>query len=497
MASWNPDGMIEAMKPKPSDNAKESFVEGAVDYTYEGTKSKDTDITKGRNFNEKVLHSQQTVQSTPNKVVSDAEKTATGATPPSYMDEVKKLQKQFDIMRFRKLIANLVKAIPESIDEAVKSFAELIVAFYYPETEVQEAKKSKKVIIDQINLYLIIPLSFWVALNWLYVWNYTNFTFNFMDALKYPPFNIIYYVAEPGFYVLELMNYYMLTMRMDKDLPCWKRDILNTLWDWRPVVFTLFAFSMAGLLPTMPVSETAGGMTGGDSTMISGIIFIGTIVAFAYLTLTCISRMVHFNTVLQNAFLLAFVMLLFFLFVLIIAGLASSVALLYFMFFSQMVLIVFERFNFIAKIHEMVTDLRTAPVNNPEATLTTMPFTFLKQLIFRNFFVFCWAFLVVIPMFIYSMVKISTISNFPMMITLIIFVIILDLILMAPAIDLLSTLVNFINKIIEQNNPIVMKEEPVRDPVPPPSKPTPTGKDESKSMFDDLLLFMMNPLRFW
>ena len=84
-----------------------------------------------------------------------------------------------------------------------------------------------------------------------------------------------------------------------------------------------------------------------------------------------------------------------------------------------------------------------------------------------------------------------------MMITLVIFVIILDSILMAPAIDLLSTLFEYINKIMAQNNPIVMKEEHVQDPVPPPSKLTPTGTDTSKSMFDDLLLFMMNPLRFW
>lgn len=492
MASWNSDGIIEAMKSKSVDNSKESFVEGAVDYTYDGTKAKDVDITQGRNFNEKVLNSVENAEKT---VVSDAVKS-TGAEAPAFMNEINKLKKQFDIMRFRKLMANLIKAIPESIDTAVESFAELIVAFYYPDTEEPEAKLSREVIVEQINLYLIIPFSFWVALNWWYVWNYTNFTFNFMDALKYPPFNIIYYVAEPGFFVLELMNYYMLTMRMDKNMPCWQRTILNTLWDWRPIVFTLFTFGTAGLLKVLPVSDTAGGMIGGDSTMVSGIIFIGTIVAFAYLTLTCISRMVHFNTVLQNAFLLAFVMLLFFLFVLIIAGLASMVAVFYYMFFSQMVLFCFELLNCDAKIQEMFNDLKTAPVNDPDAKLSEKPFTFLKQYIFRNFFGLFWVFGVVIPMFIYSMTQISTISNFPMMITLIIFVIVLDTMLLAPAIDLVATLADFIKKIIDQNNPIVMKEEPVSDPVPPPSKPIPMT-DSSKSMFDDLLLFMMNPLRFW
>jgi hypothetical protein len=245
MASWNSDGIIEAMKSKSVDNSKESFVEGAVDYTYDGTKAKDVDITQGRNFNEKVLNSVENAEKT---VVSGAIKSVTGSETPSFMNEINKLKKQFDIMRFRKLMANLIKAIPESIETAVESFAELIVAFYYPDTEEPEAKLSREVIVEQIYLYLIIPFSFWVALNWWYVWNYTNFSFNFMDALKYPPFNIIYYVAEPGFFVLELMNYYMLTMRVDKNMPCWQRDILNTLWNWRPIVFTLFTFGTAGLL---------------------------------------------------------------------------------------------------------------------------------------------------------------------------------------------------------------------------------------------------------
>ena len=62
MASWNPDGMIEAMKPKPSDNTKESFVEGAVDYTYDATRPYETDAVIEKNFNEVILTSQKKIE---------------------------------------------------------------------------------------------------------------------------------------------------------------------------------------------------------------------------------------------------------------------------------------------------------------------------------------------------------------------------------------------------------------------------------------------------
>jgi hypothetical protein len=497
MASWNPDGIIQSMNNKPEENKKtEPFIEGNVNYTYDGTKPLDFNLSEGRNFNEQVLSIINIASSEVVNITDTTKKeTVDEIAKTSYMDQLEEIRKKGDLQKFRKLIGNLIKSIPDSIEKQTNAIADLIVAFYYTNIESAEAKVARKVIIDQINLYLIIPVSFWVALNWWYVWNYTNFTFNFMDFLKYPPFNMMYYVVEPGFYVLEMMNYYMLTIRMDKDLACWKRAILTTLWDWRPVTFTIFALVTAGLLQSMPVSETAGGMVGGDSTAVSGLIFIGTIIAFAYLTLTCMARMLRFNSLLQNAFLLAFTMLLFFLFVIIVAGFAAGVAVFYYLFFSQMVLICFELLNCDAKVQEMLNDLRTAPVNDPDAKLSEKPFTFLKQYCFRNFFGLCWVFCAVIPVFVYSMIQISTISNLPMMITLIIFVVLLDIAMLYPAIDILQKLTDYINKMMEDKS-IEIKEEPIVDPVPPPLKPMDTGKgDESRSLLNDILLFMMNPLK--
>lgn len=503
MASWKSDGIIKSMKPKPSEkDITEPFieaVEGDVDYSYDASRSYDFDFNNGKNFNEDILGITRTadelgsIQNIKQPVSSEVVDAVGGE---SYMDQLNEIRQKTDIKKFRRLIANVIKSIPESIDRQTDSIAELIIAFYYLDTTVPDALAAKRIIIDQINLYLIIPVSFWVALNWWYVWNYTHFSFNFMDALKYPPFNMMYYVFEPGFYVLEMMNYYTLTMRVDAKLACWKREWLNTLWDWRPVTFTIFALGTAGLLKTMPVSETAGGMVGGDTTAISGLIFIGTIVAFAYLTLTCMARMLHFNELFKNAFLLAFMMLLFFLFVLIVAGFASSIAVVYYLFFSQMVLICFERFNCDTKVQEMFNDLKTAPVKDPEATLSSKPYTFIKQFIFRNFFGLCWVFCAVLPMCIYSLVKVSSITNLAMMITLIIFIIMLDTMLLYPAIDIIAKLSEYANKIMEENTDFELKEEENIDPVPPPIKKS-TSTNNSNSIFDDLLLLMMNPARLF
>jgi hypothetical protein len=187
-------------------------------------------------------------------------------------------------------------------------------------------------------------------------------------------------------------------------------------------------------------------------------------------------------------------MLLFLLFVLIVAGFASGIAVIYYLFFSQMVLICFELLNCDAKVQEMLNDLRTAPVNDPDAKLSEKPFTFLKQYCFRNFFGLCWVFCAVIPVFIYSMIKISTITNLPMMITLIIFVVLLDTAMLYPAIDILQKLTDYIDKMMEEK-PVEIKEEPIADPVPAPIKHLASQSDESRSLLNDVLLFMMNPLK--
>jgi hypothetical protein len=486
MASWKPGGIVESMKTQE----KEPFIEGAVDYSYGATQIVDNNASGiGKNFNEIILSMERGITAP----ISEMAAAAVADTPiPSYTEKVKDALHTGDIQKFRQLVARLIKVVPESIDEAVDAIADLIVAFYYSDIKSTEAQTAKAVIVGQIKLYLLIPFTFWVGLNWWYVWNYTHFTFNFMDFLKYPPFNIIYYVAEPGFYVLELMNYYVLTMRMDKDLDCWKRDILTALWDWKPVTFTLFMLTTAGLLSMMPVSDTAAGMVGGDSNPVSGLIFIGTIVAFFYLTVTCMGRMLKFNDLFQNFFLLAFMMLLFFLFVLIIAGMASGIATMYFFFFSHMVLICFELFNFPLKIGQMLNDLTTTPVSDKDAQFSEKPFTFLKQFIFLNFFGLFWVFCAVLPIFVYSMVQISTLSNFAMMITLIILVTFLDMLLLYPLANVLETFGKYLFNIIEQNSVPKVKVDIAPDPVVPNPRSYQSTRSAG-SIFDDFLIFIMNP----
>jgi len=358
----------------------------------------------------------------------------------SISDIVQSLKSKFDLKKFKQLVLRVFVSIPEGLSAFKKSFADLIVAFYFKDPNTREAKIANSIVQHQIQRYFIIPITFWVALNWWYVWNYTNFHFNFTDALSFAPLKVGYYVFEPTFVVLEFFNYYLLSMRMDQSLTCSMRERLEGMWNWRPVVFTIFAFSTASMLHSMPFSDTLSSSVTGQATIITSILFLATIFAYVYLTCTCTMRLFSFNHMLGNILIVIFVLLLFLLFVLVFSGFGTLLLMSYLVFFSYFVLVVFERFNFPWKISEMLNDLTKAPVNEPDVNKFKKPFTYFKQMVFRNFFKFAWMIFGVIPVFILHMVEISQLKSKEMMATLMIATVGLNAFIAMPAVEIFQQL---------------------------------------------------------
>jgi hypothetical protein len=351
MATWtNPEFRKDA-NIEPMDNYMRRVLEADDEVSNMGFDANpDYEVLDdGRDFDEILISGGDQISDIFNKGEVAAVKEVTGEDTPSISDTITELRERFEIAKFRGLIKNLFESFPKGLSKVKRAIAALIVGFYYKQKDANtsEAKTARNIIERQIQMYFTLPITFWVAINWWYVWNYTNFTFNFMDLLAIPLFSPLYYVLEPPVYMLEIINYYFLTMRMDQNLSCTYRAVLTALWDWRPVTFTIFALSLAGALQNLPFSDTIASVITGESNPISAIVFLGTIGLFFYLTCTCMKRLLEFNKLFSNVLIVAFMMLLFFLFVLIFAGIASGIAVMYIAFFSSFVLIVFERFNFI------------------------------------------------------------------------------------------------------------------------------------------------------
>jgi hypothetical protein len=377
---------------------------------------------------------------------------------PSFSDLIASLKEKFDLTKFRKLVLKVFMSIPYGLTSFKQAFSALIVSFYYSDLTDPDAITVRQVIESQIQRYFAIPVTFWAALNWWYVLNYTNFRFNFTDALSLAPFKIGYYVFEPMFTVLEFMNYYMLSLRMDKKVSCELRNIINTLWDWRPISFTVFAFSMAGILHNIPFTSVLKDSITGDSNVFVSMMFIAIIFTYIYLTCTSITRLFSFASLLGNILVVIFVLLLFLLFVLIFSSMATTMAMFYLVFFSNLVLVVFERFNFPWKISEMLNDLMEAPVNDPDASINPKskdfrPFTYAKQYVYRNFFQLMWAIVGVIPMIILNIVECWNMRNKAMSMAMMIVTVVTGSVLLAPVTDIIMKIADIVLSLFSGDNP--------------------------------------------
>jgi len=129
-----------------------------------------------------------------------------------------------------------IESGPNLMATAINNAVSAIVAVLYVGYDnATEKKKATQIITGQIYRLIALFCSFLIIWNWWYLWNYTTFTFNFEQLLDYPPFSILFYIFEPSFKVIELMNYYLISRRMDAELSSSSRSFMRKMWDYRPI----------------------------------------------------------------------------------------------------------------------------------------------------------------------------------------------------------------------------------------------------------------------
>jgi F0F1-type ATP synthase assembly protein I len=248
-----------------------------------------------------------------------------------------------------------------------------------------------------------IPLSFVVILNWWHVWNYTDFTFNWKSVLEFPLFRVIYYVLEPVCTVFEFVNYYLLNVRMDADVdPRW-REAMRAAWDYRPLTFTALYLVVAGTLVSSPVGKwIVDVLTGGGG--LFWAVLPATIFAFFYLNLNVV-RLAMFQFYFGHILVVVFALLLMLLFTMVFANVLTPFYVIYMLGMSYFSLPLFQGTNAFAKVSEIFSDLREAPVEgDPQG---------LWNFLFRNCFGIFMVVGVLLPLLSYHFVELGRIQPSP------------------------------------------------------------------------------------
>jgi len=346
----------------------------------------------GKDVNELILNKDISLDDISREKIPIDEETIKSFLPADTLSQLSSLSslleffKKFDKNKLKELYESIIIGIKNGINGVKGNVAEKIASWFHDEFKSPAAKKDIKILSDQFALWVaLIPMSYLMVINWWYVMAYTNFTMDFRDYIWEP----MSWCMSPAFYALEKMNYEMLSIRMDANakFPFVTNSVefMRSLWHWRPVVFSLFHLSSVLMLLAIPVTDVA------TSIMINGG-FVATLMTllgiYYYATLyfkeRWYERFITAGTIWGFLGLVlmsigTFLCMLGFMIIL------PPIFLLYIMFFSYMVIVVFNGFwpPAIWSIYNQIfDDLREAPVGdpNPESKWGKM-----KNLAFQQF----------------------------------------------------------------------------------------------------------------
>lgn len=314
---------------------------------------------------------------------------------------------------------NAIKSSPDILDNAVNNLATSITSTcYFGDTTSHEPQRAIQIIKEQIYKFIAILFSFIIILNWWFLWNYTNFTFNFETLLNFPPFSILFYIFEPSFKVIELLNYYLITRRMDADVSSSSRLTMRSIWDYRPLVFAFFASIIMGGCHAIPFGSIFIAIFTGDSAGISGLVMGLTVLM--YLSVT-----INPNRIREFMFyffwfppIIIFVVLLLMLLVIAFSGFTTILFAVYLFALSNFSLLFFNGlnpFSVVGSINQIYTDLAEAPVDDPNTKEAGKK---LMNHVFRNAHMLM-ILSVVIAMFVKNAKDALTLTNWPTIIFII------------------------------------------------------------------------------
>lgn len=278
--------------------------------------------------------------------------------PPSFYDRLTNLSSNMNPTDAKNLYKDFITYAKTGADGIKDVIAGIISGISPNATGDDKGRLSRQV----ATWIVVVPASYWLVINWWYVLCYTNYTIDFRKFVWRP----ISWAMAPALNAFELFNYYTLTFRMDVDskIPA---DLSRQLWNWRPVVFSLFHGIMVGSMFAFSVTDAAM-----NSMLNTGILYgVACVLSIYYFISLLMQDGWHtefmeggWATLMIFAGLLVISFIGMFVFITIVCPMFT----MYLAFLSYFVLLAFNKFwppSVISICNQIFEELKEAPVDDP------------------------------------------------------------------------------------------------------------------------------------
>ena len=365
------------------------IIETAISANGDGDVDVDPIITNPTPVSNNVVNADEAHMSGENVDGTSGSPPPAEVPPPSSVPNLTDIKNVADASVYYKATVNSAlrdppQTAPDGENYPWRSYMDTFLKWVGIDPNTEKGRKYSKLMASQFNVWILaVPMAYVIVINWWYTWNYTDFTFDFRSFVNYFP--IGKWLVEPTFYSIELINYFLLGMRVDSELtslmvvsPAYARQFFRTLWDYRPFTFTAFYALVAGLFLFVPgfvsVSDVLAALLMGEPGILVTMIPIIGMIYFWYITVQPERDLEYTIRFFPISII---VKLLFFLISSIFAGLFGTAILgiyLWFISFYAMVYFTFPGFSTIylwpwrllQEFLRIYYDLSEAPVTNPE-----------------------------------------------------------------------------------------------------------------------------------
>lgn len=303
---------------------------------------------------------------------------------------------------YRSTVTGLLRPIvksPDGENYPWRSTADSLLRFLQVEPYTDIGRKYSRLIAGQLHLWMAIPIAYLIVINWWYVWNYSNYDYDFRQYAEYFPW--FKWVFEPFFHSIQYVHYLFIGMRLDSKIPESRRLWFRAFWDYRPITFACFLALIVGVFAFIPgfmgISDFFASVLLGESTLFAVLMPMFSIYAFMSITRSP-ARLLEYA---MSFFPISLIVMLMFLIIstLISGWLGPAFLGLYLMCISYFALFYFSFPESIFLIHKwpfkiydefmrIYYDLSEAPVSDPDTDSISKKIGNLLFQEFHNLFVF-------------------------------------------------------------------------------------------------------------
>ena len=268
--------------------------------------------------------------------------------------------KNLDATKLKQLYTSAINSIKDGLNNIPDSMAKTFISGFYDNFKSPEAKHDLSMLASQLSGWMKLVATYVIVLNWWYVLCYTNYTFDFR-SVKVP---FMHWITAPVFNALEILNYPIFNFRMDAKVSAPYREMMLTMWDWRPIIFTVFHIVVMTILVTSPVTDGIA-----SNMMNTGILF-GIMSALALIYFGSLFIQEKWSDKFMNGGFSGYLILValtigaiigLFVFILI----ACPVFMIYIAFFSNWVILVFNYFwppSIYSVVKQIFQELKESPI---------------------------------------------------------------------------------------------------------------------------------------